>query len=141
MAAFFLPIIEFFKNPAFMMSLFGVIAVALLVVAKNHEIHGLENQINNPKSGFVVRLANAHDALVTERNNTAVLTQSLQEQGDSIKLLGQKADTANNAWAAVQGQLSTLHSSIASRISTIDSAKPGADRCASALQLLKGAAQ
>ena len=68
-----------------------LIALIFVLVSKNGEIRGLDNQINNPKTGYKVQLAKAQSDLSQCRTNNATLSGAIDRQSGSIRAMEAKA--------------------------------------------------
>lgn len=129
------------KNPAIMITLIVIVAFVMLLVSKNHEIAGLNDRISNPKTGYEFRIGALRDALTTERNNTASLKAGLDDANNALGQLQTKADNARTAYDKIIAGQAATNTRLDGKLTNIQNAKPGADKCASALALIKGSVQ
>lgn len=113
-------------------------ALAFTVISKNAEISTLQDSINNPETGYAVKLETANSNLVTCRTNRITLEDAARRQSEAVEAA--KAEAAGRL-AGVQRQLQdakTAASSAEKRAAAILAAQPGEDQCASADSLILG---
>lgn len=125
------------KNPAVMITLCVVVAFVMLLVSKNHEIKSLNGSIAVAQKQHETDQA----ALTTERNNTASLKAGLDDANNALGLLQTKANNAQAAYDKIIAGQAAANTRLDGKLANIQNAKPGADKCASALALIKGAVQ
>lgn len=126
------------RNPAILMTAVVTIAFVMVVISKNSEIATLDKSINDPKVGWIARNnALAQDNQTLKLGN-ANLSGSVATQNAALQTLIGKADTADAKFDAAMAQLRGSLGGFQSKMQKLDDAKPGADKCASALALVKG---
>jgi hypothetical protein len=59
--------------------------LAWVVIDKNAAIRGLDSQINNPETGYIVRLQQAQGDLVQCRSNRITLEEATRRQNEAVE--------------------------------------------------------
>lgn len=87
-------------------------ALAFILVSKNAVISHQDKLINDPKTGYVARLAAAEANVTTLKQNQGALEQGVATCGDSVRAAADAANRAANvglqALAAVKSQTSAI---------------------------------
>lgn len=122
------------KNPAIMMT--GIIGIMFLmvVISKNDHIDALRQENKNKDAQIIL----TERALGQARTNVATLNGQLGVQNDSIKALAQQGIDAGKKFDILMAAESVSNATLARKLTTLDSAKPGPDKCVSAQALVKG---
>jgi hypothetical protein len=129
------------KNPAIVMTGIVTAMFIMVVVSKNAEIRSLDNAINNPKNGWIARnAALSQDNSALKLNNTG-LTASLATQSQSIKDLATQGHLNDAKFDTLIAGMGQANATTARKLDAINKAQPGADRCASALSLIRSSVQ
>lgn len=125
------------KNPTVL--LMGVISAMFLmvVVSKNSVIDTLNKSIKEKDA----RIERSVAAITTLRNNNMTLSESLKVQSDSIVALQKQGEQAGVKFDQLMAGMAASNATTAKKLSALDSAKPGPDKCTSAQALIKGAVQ
>ena len=131
----------FLKNPIWIALALLCSAFVLVVVSKNSEISGLNKQIFDPRTGYAVRLSDSERARTTADANVATLNLALKEQSDSITALKQQGDASSAKFDSLLAGQAVANATIAQKVAAIDKAKPGADKCKAAFDLVRGSVQ
>jgi hypothetical protein len=129
------------RNPAIMMTAVVTIAFIMVVVSKNSEINTLNKSINDPKVGWIARYNAVQADNGTLKLNNAALGGSVATQNAALATLIGKADTADAKFDAAMAQLRGSLGGFQTKMARLDAAQPGADKCSSALALIKGSAK
>lgn len=125
------------KNPAILFAAAFSVAFVLVVTSKNAEIATLRGSINDPKTGWVARNAALTKDNQTLRINNATMGQTLVTQSASLDALKNKADAADAKFDLLIAGQTAGNATITKKIATLDKAKPGADKCSSAFDLVR----
>jgi hypothetical protein len=123
------------KNPAIMITLCVIVAFVMLIVAKNHELSAEREQL----TAMTASRDRTVLALGQERANTASLKGGLDDANNALGLLQTKANDAQTAYSKIIAGQAAANTRLDGKLANITNAKPGADKCASALALIKGA--
>lgn len=121
------------KNPAIIFAAAFSVAFILVVVSKNAEISTLEKA--SDKKDDVIKSMTSD--LAVSRANAATLTASLQTQNASIIALKNQGDAASVKFDQIIAGMTTANATTAKKLDMLDKAKPGADKCASAFDLVR----
>lgn len=125
------------KNPTIFVTLFSLAAFVMIVVSKNSEISVLTAQ-SKEKDNRILAL---NAGLTQARSNVATLNETLKRQNLSIVALQKQGESSVQKFDSLMSLLADSRASTARKLDAIDKAQPGADKCASALSVLKGAAK
>lgn len=131
----------FVKNPTVLAIGLLTAAFALVIVSKNSEIKTLRTSINDPKYGYQARITTLTSGLAIARGNVATLNSTLITQSSSILALKAQGDRQDNAFDQLIKGMDKANASTAKRIAAIDAARPGADKCQSAFDLVRSSVQ
>jgi hypothetical protein len=112
-------------------------AFVLVVVSKNSEIKTLERESN----GKDARINSMTAALTTSRNNVATLNKTLQDQSTSILALKTQGDASIEKFDTLIAGQASINANTSRKIASLDMAKPGADKCKSAFDLVRSTVQ
>lgn len=129
------------KNPTIVATAFVTIAFIMVHVADNARINTLNDQIDNPKTGYKKRVESAIADNTTLRNNNGVLSETLAHQNAAFEELKSKADAASGKFDTIIAGMAASNASTARKLDIINKAQPGPNRCDSALALIKGSVQ
>lgn len=124
-------------NPAFVMLAIVLAAFAMLIVSKNATIA----EVRSNSAAKDTRIATLTTAVTTLRNNNTILSKGLDTQNKGIEALKGRADAADATFQQALQRLDAMNAKVGTKVAAIDAAKPGADKCLSAFELMKGAAQ
>ncbi len=130
-------IVWLFKNPAILFAVAFSIAFLVTVWSKNDQIAAI-TKVSNAKDVSITALKLA---LKQSRENAKALGISLDEQSASILALKTQGDSQDKKFDQLIAGQAAGNASIAKKIATIDSAKPGADKCQSAFDLVRSSVQ
>lgn len=125
------------NNPVIMLLFVFTVMFVMVVVAKNGELA----EVRRASAAKDKRIETMVASLQQSRANVAGLTTSVNAQNASIQALADRGMAADARFEQLMDQVRAGNASLDKRITAIDKAAPGVDRCASALTLLKGAAQ
>lgn len=124
-------------NPAILFALAFSVAFLFTVDSKNSEIATLQ-AANKAKDD---RINGLYANNVTLKTNNASLSSSLSVQTASITALQAQGTAADEKFNQLIAGQAASNASIAKKISTIDAATPGADKCSSAFDLIRSSVQ
>lgn len=125
------------ENPAILLAgAFGIM-FAMVVVSKNSEIATLEKASKDKD----VRLERNIATMAQLRGNNATLNASLTTQSASIKALEAQGTTASARFDQIMAATADQTKTLNAKIVSLDSAKPGANKCDSALALVRSNVQ
>lgn len=125
------------KNPLAIISLVLAIAIGMIFVSKNAQIHELNRAIHDPKTGYVAKVDGLTVDLTTSRNNVTTLQHTLDVQSAGLKALNDRALEANSRSDAMMAELRRTSATTSAKIKALDAAQPGADKCVSAFALVR----
>lgn len=125
------------RNPAVIMVVLLSAAFVMIVVSKNSEIFVLNKQ-SKEKDG---RIAELIASLQQARSNVTRLSASLEAQNASIVQLKNQGDAATIKFDTIINGMAASNVITAKKLDALKVAKPGSDKCASALALVKGQVQ
>ena len=121
------------KNPAILFAVIFCGAFIFVVHSKNEEISTLA-KAGNKKDAIITNMTGA---LAVSRANVATLSNSLQTQNESLDALKNQGVTATAKFDQLITAMNADNATTAKKIAAIDAAKPGADKCASAFELVR----
>lgn len=125
------------KNPAVLFALAFSLAFLYTVHSKNDEIAEI-SKTSNAKDARIIQLL---ASLAQARANVATLNGTLDVQSASIKALQTQGDSQDAKFDQLIAGQAAGNATIAKKITLIDAAKPGADKCASAFALVRSSVQ
>lgn len=112
------------------------VVLAVTVISKNATIHGLENSIHNPKTGYAARLQKATADLTQCRANGVTLSGALDRANGSIMQLKTLAEQRAEQAQLMLAELHKRRPANAALLERIDKAVAGSDACISTDQLI-----
>lgn len=130
------------KNPGLFLGLLAVTAVGMVVISKNREINSLRTSINNPKDGYVKRIADLKAALQQSRDNADTMEAAIKQQNAGIAAVAAKQDAADAAFQKVIAGQATTQKKLDRQLTYIGNAKSTTgNECADLGKLIKGAVE
>lgn len=111
--------------------------IVLMMVTKGAEIRGLKDQIDNPKHGLKVQLADANASLGTCRANNATYRAAVERQNNAIDALAAAANASQEAGLVALNKV--RQNPVTVRVEEIQRTKSSGDLCKSADDLIKEA--
>jgi hypothetical protein len=124
-------------NPAAFLAFVFCIAFVLVVLSKDHEIATLQKDVADRDA----RISIMTTAAVGYRENAAKLTATLGEQNATLLALQKQGLSSSARFDQIMTAQQTASVGIARKIAALDKATPDADKCASALALIRSNAQ
>lgn len=113
--------------------------VVLMMVSKGAEIRGLHKQIDDPKTGLKVQLADTQNTLGICRANVATMRTSLDRQNAAVDALARAGVERDQLGAAALANARKNNQPLTVKVQEIQTTKASGDLCKSADDLIKGA--
>lgn len=127
----------FNANPLIGVIICVAIATGMVFVAKDAQL----SEVRKESAAKDKRIEALNGDLRTAQNNVAALNLSIGNQNQSIANLAAQGVTASQKFDKIIAGMSAANAGTARKLEDIRNAKPGPDKCASALALIKGAAK
>ena len=125
----------FAANPAAGLTLLMAAAFVMVVLSKNGQI----NELRKTNTTGLERITTLRASLAQGRANEASMATSLHEQNDSINQLAVQGTASAARFDQLMSAMTTQNTEDKKELAALDAAKPTADKCGSALALIKGA--
>lgn len=129
------------SNPVVLAIVAAGLVLAYIVISKNDKIAELTKEINDPKTGWVARYDASEKNNETLKANNAALTASLNAQSASIASLAVQGQQSSIKFDKLLAAQAATRSKLGQQLTILAAAKPGADKCQSATDLVRSMTQ